>query len=829
MTERAAAVAPHRATILVGFGAFGLDVLRRFLASTAPRGMLVWDDAPGGAAPSERHLRDLALLWVPDRAAREAGDVESAQEGNALEMMRDLYRQIQPLEGSDHLDDRFAKLLVETAETLLSASARATRTDALPLGLDVIVLARPTGREVIGTLDRLLVRGMETLANHGNLQRAVQGAQTLNFVGVYDFENYWDRSEGGRTIRRAVHGSVEQWQQRRTGGKPAFGRFYLVDSHTRDAVREPFVRVDEISLFLEFLLFEGQRGGELQRMYQPAGPFESAVSTFGIRLMERSTGLLGRLAAARFAIAWLEYLGGASPYIDADSSNLRDRLDEYEPQALDRLLEADTLRQGIDGGLATLESELTALPVEMPDWPQQVRQRYTAAAGELEAKLSKDAQSQMAKISGSSLGRLPDDLRNAIDADLRDARYPRTIGAVITEIETALEALDAPELPAAREDGAGELLNGMATLHADYARFHRERVHVEGLRRFWPLLALALAAGLTPVVHELLSDVPKPASLRFFADRAYALLQWINNPAALGLLLFTLLWLVGAAALHPRIAARIDRARRFYLDSDRGRFIDRIRSGLRPGGALRQEIDHRADRVLHEMTRSVRGIVSRELGRLLDRLRERRREMLWLREQLRGFLRIYGITSEDLKVEAGSLLRHGTGVRHAIERGEDVETMSSSNPAGPGRFRSVQASHGPFAGWSERYSRAFLAPLEFLEELSQLYQDPFQQELSRPGAGPEQQRLTREMRDFVTHRRPLELAFQFEAQEGVPPDRRYCLMPNLWRGLPGVLPALSDIGIGDAAVFRADRETGRAYLLRLQTGVEPKCLLLEGE
>lgn len=829
MSEMGIAASPRRATIVVGYGAFGLDVLRRLLASTAPRGVLAWEEARGGGAPSERHLRDLALLWMPDRMERAQGpheksDEESVDEGSALEMMRDLYRQIQKIESPS--DAGFARALSAAAEALLSAAARAGRRDALPLGLDVIVLARPTSREALGTLDRLLLQAMDLLANNANLERAVQGVEALNFVAILDFENYWDRSEQGLAIRRTILGSVEQWQRRRLSGKPAFGRFYLVDGRTDDGIREPFERIDEISLLLELLLFEGQRDGELQRLYQPAGRHESPVATFGIRLTERSAGLLGHLAAARFGIGWLEYLSAAAPSRNGDGpSHVRQRLAPYEPEALDRLLDASSLRAEVEAELSELERELTALPVEVPDWPQRVRGRYEETAAALRSRLSAKAHALMAKIADEHLAGLPGELRSGIEADLHDQRDPVPAGGVIEELEESLARLEpVQEVAMPPSGGAEEMLQSIETLHSDYRQFHLQRVHVEGLRRWWPLLAVAVAAGATPILHELLGDVPQPDPMRFLLDRAYAALQWINNPLALGLLLFLLVWAVGAGAFQGRIAARVERSRRFYNDPERGRFVDRLRNGLKPGGALRAPIDALIDRLLQDMLLSVRGDVTRELGRVLDRLRERRREMLWLRDQLRGFLHMHGFAGEELRPDVGRLERDGTGIRYAMERWEDFEIMLRSNPPTPERFRSMQASQGPFSGWGERYSRAFLVPLEFLDRLSRAYRDPFERELARAGSGPEQRRLSEEVLDFLAQRGSFSLAFRFPAQEGVPPDRRYCLLPSLWRRLPGVLPALADLQVGDEAALAA-ADGGRAYLLRMQTGVDPKCLL----
>jgi hypothetical protein len=822
MTEMGAAAPPHRATILVGFDTFGLEVLRHLLKSTAPRGVLTWEEPRGGGPPSERHLQDLALLWVPDPTAAipKQIDQEDANEGNALEMMKDLYRQIRPVEPSPQ---KFAAALSEAADVLLSLSSRAGRKDVLPLGLDVIVLARPTSREILGTLDGLLIPALDRLAAYANLQRGVQGAEILNFLAIYDFEHYWD--ERGDSIRRALYDSIEEWESRREKNQASFSRFYLVDGYSGAGIRESPDRVDEISLFIEFLLFEGQRAGSLSRLYHRAGN-ESPIAVFGIRLIERSAGLLAHVAAARFGIGWLEYLAGRGAFRTAvEPPQLRKRLEPFAPEALDRLIDPQSLHRDVDAAFASLECVLATLPIGLPDWPDRIRRQYEATLVQLEDHIATRARTLMAGGAGKHLSDLSHEVRAGIEEDLHDERDPVPLESVIEEIEGLSARLDQiREVIPPRPGEADELLHRIQDLHDDYARFDVERVDVERLKRWWPLFALALAAGLTPIAGEWLGNVPKPDPLRFLLTRAYEVLQWINNPLLIGASLFAGIWALGAAGLHRRIAARVDRSRRFYNDPDRGRFIDRLRGGLGPGGALRAPIDYLIDRLLYDMALSMRGEVTRELGRVLARLKERLREMSWLSEQLRGFLRMQGFAGEDLRHDAPRMARDGSVVRYAMERREDFDAMLRSNPAEPGRFRSIQTSHRPFDGWHERYSRTFLVPLQFLERLSRLYTDPFEQELAKPGTGPEQQRIARELVDFLVHTgAALRPAFFIKQQEGLPPEQRYCLLPSLWKGLPGVQAALSGLGITDGAVQTGG--DGRAYVLRLRAGIASKVLL----
>ncbi len=816
-------VTSHRATILVGFGAFGLDVLRRLLASTAPRGVLVWEQSQGGARTSERYLQDLALLWLKDRIHLDGQEVdeESAQEGSSFEMMRDLYRQIHQVEAKSTPETDLAEAMVGAAEKLLSAASRAYRDEALPLGLDVIVVARPTGPEVIGFLDRVFALGMDRLANNANLERAVQGSEALNFIEILDFENYWDRSDRGRRIRQALHNSVGYWQKRRRQQKMAFGRCYLVDGRTQDGIRDARHRIDEINLFLEFLLFEGQRG-KIQRLYQSQSARDMPIATLGIRLMERSAGLLSRLAAARFGNGWLDYLAGTeSPAFDDEPLEFHRKLAPYRPARLEELLGGHELESYLRDRMQALEEELAALDPARDDWAGLVRERYEATATDLENELASRIRERMRDISQNHLAELAGDLRAGVDADLHHPRQPVPLGAVIRTIEAALAEFDeVREAPPPVTGAAKKALDSLAQLHRDFRSFNIQRVNVDALPKWWLLWALALAAGLTPIAIELLEDLPQPDPLSWW-DLPYQLSQspWVQSPITLGLLLFLTTWAIGRKAFQSRLAARVNRARRFYSDQARGRFANRLRACLKPdGGALYSPTSHFLDRMLRDMALSVRSEVSRELGQVAQRLRERRREMIWLRGQLREFLKMHQ------PMDGPQQGRDGTGIRQSVERREDFERMLKSNPPGPDRFRSMQASRNPFTGWDQRYSDVFLSPLQFIDDLSTVYKDPFQVELAQPGEGPEQATRKREFLAFLKRHGGFDLAFTWMAQDGLPTDRRYCLLPAVWRFLPGVLQALADLRMTEKNVL-VGSDVARAYLLRIQTGIDPACLL----
>lgn len=823
----------RRATLLVGYGRFGREVLRRVLAASAPRGVLDWEEPAGGARASERDLRDLALLHIPDRLAVEPGARELDETADArgpAGIMGDLYRQIQVLEPRSDPRADLSEAAVRIAEKLLSATARANRGDAQPLGLDVIVTAHPGEPEVLGLLDDMLAAAMDALANNANLVRAVSGAGALNALEILDFENYWDASEAGRRLRRAASSSLAQWEKRRAGGRPAPGRVYLVDGRTADGIRDRRHRIDEISLFLELLLFEGQRGGDLQHLWRAAGAHESPLAVFGVRSMERSAGLLARIAAARFAVDWLDYLAGeSSPGGETPGLELAERLAVYRSERLDRRLGADELRAYVAGELRGLEAELLALPSEDPGWPAAVIERYTETARRTTAHVAGETAVRVDALRRERLDQLPAELAEGIAADLHHDRRPVPLGRVVRTLEEAAAELEAAadrtEPETAEDDGGAAASAGPAeaaraeldALTDAYRRFRRGQVRLDGLRQqWWPLWAAVLAAGLTPSLRALIAEIPPPDPTKVLLVKAYGALQWTANPIALAVILFLAVWALGATWFQKLAAARQSRAARFYHDADRGRFADRLRAELSETGTLGAPLYRELELTLEDTALSVRGAVSREIARALERLRERRREMLWLAGELRDFLKLHGVTLAEGWHELDRRRRDGTGIRQSAERGEDLERILERNPPSPERFRSTQADERPFEGWDERYGDTFLFPLPFLDRLSRIYDEGV--ELTDPGP---------DFLAFLDRHGSFDLAFAWKAQDGLPADRRYSLLPAAWHRRPGLVERLADLRTSEDDVL-VGADAARAYLLRLRTGIAPRCLLEAG-
>lgn len=834
MNAEISVTTPRRATLILGYGSFGHDVLERLLASAAPRGMLTWEEARAGQDAGERSLRDLALVHVPDRLTRDPGAAAGS------EIWAELDRQIVALD-ADVSTDRLVESVSKEADRLLSATSRARRLEVLPLGLDVIVLARPDSSEALGLLDRLLIPIMDALANHASLSGSALGAESLCFLEILDFDHYWDRSDTGLAVRRATVSSVEAWQRRRAADDPAFGRVYLIDGRTSDGLRDRRHRVDETTLFLELLLFEGQRAGELQGLWQPSSLGDSVLSTFSIRSLERSKGLLQRLAAARFAVDWLTYLAAGDAVEGGE--RLDAALEDLRLPALEAQLDGVSLRQRLDGALEQLEQTLLEAWRQIPESPDRVAQRFRDQTRSLMDALAAEIVDRMDRVRRECLDPLRATLEDSVLDTLHHDREPACLGTVVARLETiASEAAQHGHTKDARVDETVsiEAETGATAEHAaatpatltrlatHFLDARRRRVRPQELRIVWPMIAITAAAVATPIAARLMGEIAPPtcgAGWRQALDSAW---EAVAEPALLGPLLFVIAWAVGRLWFEPIVRRAQDRADRFFVDADRGRLIGLIRAELGPEGAWGEPLRRDLEDSLEDMTMAARGALLREVRRILDRLHERRREMLWLRGELRAFLAQHGIDLTQSWHRLDREQRDATGIRSFAERAEDFEQLVRAMPPTAARFQSVQAEQRPFRQPFETYSDAFLDPLGFVDRLIQLYGSSRQVGGADPQAiahgderedGPE-----RDLLPFLEHGGVPGLAFIWRAQDGVSAVRRYCLLPSAWQRLPRIMRRLSELGI-DGERILPPATGGTAYLLSLQTGASSACLL----
>jgi len=806
-------------TILIGYGRYGRSVLRRLLTSASSRGVLVWEDPAGGEGPSARRLKDLALLCVAE---------EPANDG---ELDHDLSRQIHDVwprgQRGDHPEpNRYVRAaLVEAMLTsknrLLDAAARSGDRERLRLGLDVIVIAQPSGVQILGALEDLLQPAMDAVANDPNLRAPAQGQDLLNFIQMLDFDHYWDRSQAGRILRHEAVAAVRRWQDRLRAGKPSFGRIYVTDAYTPEGYRDVDRRIDETTLFLEFLLFEGQREQEiLRRSYQRERDGAPVLATFGIRVIERSRGLLSRLAAARFASGWLEYLAGSQPaHSDAARQRLCSGLRAYRPDAFDLASPRAELLTLLSQGLRRIEDELLELPID-EDWAQRVRSEAARAALRLKSDLTNWAGERTQRLTEEKLAGLSVALEQVITSSLQDSSTPAPLGSVIDELKSLqsdLETFD-PLTPRPRSE-VHDSFARVEDIQRRLDHFRLSQVNPAALKEWWLLLGLALAAAWTPAVLEAIEEVSPPdVSAAFVVHAGFKALTWMAQPAVVLPLILASAWIVGQQLMQPGIRKRVLRGVSAFVHRERGRVADRIRVAL-SSGQFKTSLELHAETVFHDMIVRLRSEIQREITRALARLTARQRELDWLRIRLRDFQRSNGL-DPDQPVPAFDAHRNDHAYcRYSIEHDRDLNRILAFNPATIERFESTQATRKPFVGWMEQYCDAFLYPLNFLEDLSREYQErPGQQLVSAEG---ERTARATEFCQFLDNFGRFPPAMQWSSTEGdsAVETESFCIIPDIWKGLPNVLPNLKAIGFTDRRILPGE-DPDRTYLLRAQFGLE---------
>lgn len=805
----------HRATVLIGWGDFGREVLRRLLVTAALRDLLRWEVEGDDALVGERRLGGLQLLSVRDGGtdAEGAGGAPLFDDTD-LEVLRDVEAQIRDLGTSG---DAIAAE-VEGAARRLLASPPGAREDAdrLP-GLDLVVVAHLRDRQTLGRFDAVMAAVFAALEKVGPLQRGLPSVGSMAAISVLDVDNYWHSSPDAGNLRHALAEKVGRWEADRHRGRMAFGRVYLSGEMARDTVRSPRVRGDEISLFLELLLFEGRRCDGLQRLFEPLPAQEPSVGTFGIRLFERNQALLRQLAAARFASGWLRYLAGdGAPDEERPSPSLAERLAAVSPPQLDALLGWEQVRTGLAGELQELEAELAAIPPERQDWSALVAACCQRRAERWRRRVDECAGRAAERLS-AELAALPEALDAAITAALCDGHRPLPLGAVLADLVRLREAVKvtAPAV-AARAPVDADPGRALEDLSRRYRRRREERPTTTQLRGLLAALALLASVGGGPFVRWALEDLPAPGAMTHPAVagllRAAKVAALPPAASSLVLLLACCFFFV---LVGPAVRRRIERGDRRFDDPRQGRMIDALRATLREGGATYETMAAAAERGRRDLEVEAAGAVGVAMERAIRRLEELRRELLWLSEQLDRLLGLYGLDGDGMADDAELTGRDRTGIRRRAERAGDVAAILRPHPPEPALYRHLQAESRTFAGWRQPHRSAFLRPLEFLRVLSQRFQD------DTDGSGGERER--HELLAFLAHRNGPGLAFDWRQREGVPPADRLALLPTRWARLAGVRSGLLAAEVDPGRTIET-ADGARVYLITLQLGLRPALL-----
>lgn len=803
------------ATVLLGLGELGREVVRRFLVNAALRDELEWETAADGGR-AERRLAGLAVFHLPDdrRSAAPPGGKNGSGETD-LELLRDVERQIQDLEAGVGREKASAQEVVKACGRLLEA--RPAGSPRLP-GLTLLVVAQPATREAVGRLETVTQEIFTELGRLPNLRRGVSSAAPLAALAVLDFDNYWDSSPAARGLRRGLAAAGERWQARRGEGTATFGRVFLTSGINRQRVRRPEFRIDEISLFLELLLGEARWQEDLERLYRAPAAQEALFGTFGVRLFEHNEALVRQLVAARFGAGWLAYLAGGEPAGSEDTAGrLQARLGTFLPGTLESELGWSDLETDFARRLAELERELLARSPERADWPAALWATWQEHRAAFDDALPGQVRLVAGPL-GERLGRWGNELGAALDEALTVGHAPLPVGAVVHELEAFRARLEPAVLP---EPPPGEPLEGYQRRLEGLGRRLRaergERLAAGPARWLAVSLALVLAVGWTTFARELLAEGPAPGPAASVVARwLHAASGFLAHPVTTSVGLVGLGLVAAHGFVRPLLARYEGRLARRFLDPAQGRVADLVRAGLAEGGALAAPMAAELERRRRDLAAHAANSVERELGRVLSRLREVRREMLWLRDQLTRFLALYGLSPDGRSDRLDLVRRDDTGIRRRLERADDLARLARRLPAEAATFRALQGDERILAAWREALRSPFLYPLEFLERLGAHFRAETMPD--RRVASPAPDEVEASLMALVRHPETFDLAFDWRAREGVPAAERFAVLPRAWQEWPVLGLELQGVGIGGGRQLTA-QASDRAYLVTVQTGL----------
>lgn len=828
-------------TVIVAFGDHGLRVLELLLTATASRGTLVWDEASQDAGPDGRRLRDLRLVHVPWSSPH--GDEPRTESAPPNSLIGDLLLQIQRVEARDQegLHRALSQAVLHATDDLLHLNHTRPAGQRLRAGLDVLIIAPVRDRLGLAELRACLERMLPPLARHSTLEADSSGARLFNAVLLADFDDYFQRGDGPScSLRAQLHRFMAEQEARYLASSGGLSRVFLFDGKQRHGVVPQDTRAREVSLLIEFLLFEGIREDEGLRMLLERSGGHAAQTPLGsvsVRLVEHGSDLLRHLTAASFGVKWLAWM--------------RDGLAEGEPlpplprtrAALERIHSPSSqtrveMQARVEDHLSTFQDAASSL-TGAEGWAEEVLSVWTRRLELAWQELGQRADEARRHYAGVELGALGE----ALSADIREAllegspsrtdpaqRSIAPLGGLIRALELLREDLrDESEAPKPTAGLEHDLEGALRAQEAAFLRFEASRVNTHRLHRWWFPFALLLGFGLGPLLAEATRELYRntdPTSALHGAVAALVDLSLINpaDPGAGLSRLSLVLGVVLAAlftwgALHRPLAAKVARAKAFFTRRHRGRFYELVQSGCGEGGAFRAELERAGDRLLEATRAHQRREARRAIDNALSVLRRRLIEAEWLRAQLTDFQRLHGIdpvTQERREAQDVS-------IRAQVEERDALKNLLGRREPSSPAYQEMQRETKFLEHWGQEYDAPFLDPIGFLQTLTKHYipleRQHEQQALARSLGGQVAQKL-KGWNDLSSNVR--------WPAEGVKPPC-YVAVSSEWFNLTEVERALrNDIG-AKRTVRLTGQGTERCYVLLLQLDLPLDRLFAEGE
>ncbi len=546
-----------------------MHVLRNFLANAATRGALAWDEHVAVGALNERRLQALSLFWVPDGIGpHDSQGGGGVQFENDYELMDDLFHQIERLEGSFDEIRKALEAGVDREKKRLLDPRRHGESN-LP-GLDVYIIAQPTSPDMIGLIRNLTEPAMDKLAADRSFETA-QATTLLNFIQIFDFEDYWGaRMERVRaTLRRMIDEGPEAIQR----GRPAVGRVYVFDNNTASGdAHADLAPKQEVVLFLEYLLLENIRSEPEAKVFFERQHMNMApLCSVGIRVVERSSGMLRRLAAAAFAHEWLDYLASTQS-VETHESPFNDLVKPFRGEHLAQIVGEPELRSGAASEIAAVERELLGLSADDEKWAENLREaaeRKTEKAA-IE-RLSRRSGARSSKLSKDALKRFRDEIEPTITAAIQERQSTLTLGTVIAELQSLEKEFSAAALAAKASEPAAAPTDApfaeAARMRQEYLLYRSRQVQTAAMRsKFWPRAAVVFAIAFSPLLLRGLNVDPISGTVP----------TWVLAPVCAAILALAF-WFFGRGSMQPSLDRIAERARQFYTDPEQGRLMERVR------------------------------------------------------------------------------------------------------------------------------------------------------------------------------------------------------------------------------------------------------------